>query len=190
MNDDRLASWVELYSPESEVEGLLLRSVLEGAGIHYFVKNDTFAGLMPGPRIALCNHRIFLVPEGELDEARRLVQELLHKTGAPEPRPYPLREKIRMVFEVLFFGWFLPGRRGHRSPPLRLVHTAAPSDEEPPRRTPDERSPTPRRGPPESPALRLVHPLRPKRRGRRRASPERSEPLADDSGSTDRTPPD
>lgn len=201
MNDDRLATWVELYSPESEVEGLLLRSVLDGAGIHYFVKNDTFAGLVPGPRIALCNRRIFLVPEEEITEARHLLEELLDKTTAPEPQQYPLREKIRMVFEVLFFGWFLPGRRGRRTPPLRLVHSAAPSDDEPPRRTPDERSPTPRRGPPESPPLRLVHPHRTPRRQRRsprRSSPERADPApasAPDAapasdGAEDRTPPD
>lgn len=177
MRGHDFARRVELYSPDSEVELLLLQSVLDAAGIDYFVKNKTFGALTPGPQIALCNRRTFLVPEDQLAEAREVVLEFLDRTGTPEPRPYPLREKLRMVFEFLFFGWFLPGKR-HRPPQLRLIHTAAPSDEPPPRRTPDERSPVPRRGPPR---LKLVHPRRPERR-----DPERSDP-ATTSGSRDRT---
>lgn len=186
MNEPRLERRVELYSPESEVEVLLLKSVLDAAGIDYFVKNDTFGGLTPGPQIALCNRRIFLVPEDRLDEARTLVRDLLDRTQAPEPRHYPLREKIRMVFEVLFFGWFLPGRRP-RLPRLRLVHSAAPGDVEPARRTPDERSTEPRRGPPD---LKLVHPHRPTRRvdPRPRRASERSDP-ANASEPEDHRPP-
>lgn len=178
MRDRDFARRVELYSPESEVELLLLQSVLDSAGIDYFVKNKSFGALTPGPQIALCNRRTFLVLEDQLPEAREVVLEFLDRTGAPEPRQYPLREKLRMVFEFLLFGWFLPGKR-HRPPQLRLIHTAAPSDEPPPRRTPDERSAVPRRGPPR---LKLVHPRRPERRG-----PERSDP-ATTSGSRDRTP--
>ena len=89
MNDDRLATWVELYSPESEVEGLLLRSVLDGAGIHYFVKNDTFAGLVPGPLIAQCNRRIFLVPEEELPDGPRYRHTLAFYPIPSAPRGAP-----------------------------------------------------------------------------------------------------
>lgn len=183
MREPSFARRVELYSPESEIELVLLQSVLDAAGIDYFVKNKTFGGLTPGPQIALCNRRTFLVPEDQLAEAREVVREFLHRTGAPEPRRYPLREKIRMVVEFLFFGWFLPGRR-HRPPQLRLIHTAAPGDDQPPRRTPDERSPVPRRGPPR---LRLVHPRRPERRDPEPHDPDRSDP-ATTSGARDRTP--
>lgn len=183
MKETSFSRRVELYSPETEVELILLQSVLTAAGIDYFVKNKTFGALTPGPQIALCNRRTFLVPEDQLAEARELVREFLHRTGAPEPRRYPLREKIRMVVEFLFFGWFLPGRR-HRPPQLRLIHTAPPGDDQPPRRTPDERSPVPRRGPPR---LRLVHPRRPERRHPEPHDPERSDP-ATTSGARDRTP--
>lgn len=148
---------VELYSPETEVEVLLLKSVLDSAGIDYFVKNDTFGALTPGPQIAMCNRRIFLVPEDQLDEAREVVREFLRRTEIPQPRRYPLREKIRMVFEVLLFGWFLPGRR-HRLPQLHLIHGTAPGNDEPVLRSTEGVGSEPHRGPPR---LVLVHPPRP-----------------------------
>lgn len=196
MDAAQYARRVELYSPDSDVEVLMLKSVLDAAGIDYFVQNDTFGGLMPGLQIALCNRRTFFVWEDELAEARAVVREFLHKTRAREPRHYPLREKIRMVFEVLLFGWLVPGRRHRqRLPELRLIRSQPPGSDEPAPRTPDERSSMDRRGPPK---LELVHSARPRRRPSKRPpwngppAPAGSDPVSPSgsgpSGAPDRKP--
>jgi len=174
----RIERRIELYSPESEVEVLLLKSILDAAGIDYFVKNDTFGSLAIGPPIAHYNRKTFFVAEHQLGEAQGLVREFLHRTVPPRPRQYRLRDKLRMVFEFLLFGWFLPGgRRGRREPELRLIHGARPSDS-PPRATHrgEGRGERSRRGPP----LRLIPPAA-------GDSPETSAPSTT-AGSERRTP--
>lgn len=117
---------IELYSPDSEAELLILRSILVAAEIPHFVHNDTFGSLVAGPRIALYNRKKIFVPEIDRDEAEELLAEFLRKQASPllEPRrSYTLRDKARMVLEVLLFGWFLPGKR-FRPAPIRLVKGA------------------------------------------------------------------
>ncbi|MEE8138015.1 MAG: DUF2007 domain-containing protein [Thermoanaerobaculia bacterium] len=117
---------VQLYSPESESQLLVLRSVFEDARIPYFVHNDAFGSLLAGPRIAHLNRKMILVHRADLDEARALLGEFLEKTtsgrDAERASRYSLRDKLRMVLEFLIFGWFLPGRRQPRPPTLRVVH--------------------------------------------------------------------
>lgn len=125
---------IELYAPRSEGELLILRSILDDAGIPHFVLNDAFGSLVAGPRIALYNGKRILVHEIDLPEARSLVGEYLARTGgarSPIPAPYRFRDKLRMVAEFLLFGWFLPGRRYRAAPPLRLVKGFRVSPREP-----------------------------------------------------------
>lgn len=115
---------IELYSPENESELMILRSILDDAGIPHFVHNDTFGSMVAGPRIAHYNRKRILVAEYDHDEALDLVAEYLLKTDIePEPisRDFTLFDKLRMVFELLLFGWFMPGRRYHSVPELKLV---------------------------------------------------------------------
>lgn len=117
---------VELHSPEDEGDLLLLRSILDSAGLCYFVKGDLFGSLAVGPRIDHWNRKTLYVHRHDAEEARELVAEFLAKTARPadraarEPRG---RDVLRMVLELLFFGWFMPGRRSRPSPPpdLRLI---------------------------------------------------------------------
>ena len=116
----------ELFSPRSEPELLLLRSILDDAGIYYFVKNDLFGSLAVGPQIDHYNRKTVYVRPEELEEAQALLGEFLEKTGLGEPaRAEDLRliDVLRMVFELLVFGWFMPGRHRRRRPPpkLRLI---------------------------------------------------------------------
>lgn len=116
----------ELHSPANEPELLLLRSVLDGAGIFYFVKGDLFGSLTLGPPIDHYNRKTIYVHPDDEQDARELVAEFLSKTADARrsaARDLRLRDVLRMVAEVLFFGWFMPGRR-HRSAPrpeLRLI---------------------------------------------------------------------
>lgn len=116
----------ELYSPATEPELLLLRSVLDGAGIFYFVKGDLFGSLTLGPQIDHYNRRTIYVHPSEVEEARELVTEFLAKTAEPRraaAQDLRLRDVLRMVLEVLVFGWFMPGRRHRRGrpPELRVI---------------------------------------------------------------------
>lgn len=117
---------VELYSPETEAQLLLLRSVLDDAGIYYFVKNDVFGSLALGPRIDHYNRKTVYVHPAEADDARALLGEFLDKTALDDPAPAEdlrLTDVLRMVLEVLVFGWFMPGRRRRpgKRPDLRVI---------------------------------------------------------------------
>lgn len=115
---------IELHSPDSEGELLFLKSLLDEAGIPYYVHNERFGSLMAGPQIAHYNRKTIWVHEADRHEAAALISDFLHRTGAHEPGPrraYTFGEKLRMIGEVLLFGWFLPGRRPRRGPQLRLV---------------------------------------------------------------------
>ena len=121
---------IELYSPDHESELLVLRSVLDASGIRYFVKNDLFGSLTVGPRIDHYNRKTIYVHQEDLDLARPLLAEFLAKTeaGAP-PEPPSGRDVLRMLTELLLFGWFMPGRRRRPSPPpeLHLIDGDAPA---------------------------------------------------------------
>ena len=115
---------IELYSPDTESELLILRSVLDDAGIPHFVHNDTFGSMVAGPRIAHYNRKRILVPETDYEDALDLVSEYLLKTEE-EPQlnsqGLTLADKLRMVLELLLFGWFMPGKRFQATPKLELV---------------------------------------------------------------------
>lgn len=115
---------IELHSPDSEGELLFLKSLLDEAAIPYFVHNERFGSLLAGPQIALYNRKTIWVHESDHREAAALVADFLQRTAPTEPerrRRYTTLEKLRMIGEVLLFGWFLPGRRPRRGPELKLV---------------------------------------------------------------------
>jgi len=140
--DRRLGALVELFSPRSEAELLLLRSILDDAGIYIFVKNDAFGSLAIGPQIEHCNRKTIYVRPEETEEAQALLSEFLDKTALGDPVPageLRLGDVLRMVVELLVFGWFMPGRRRRPSPSpeLRVIRgggegRSAPADESPP----------------------------------------------------------
>jgi hypothetical protein len=126
---------VELDSPRSEVELLVLRGVLDGAGFLCFVKNDQFGSLAVGPQIDHYNRKTIFIHEDQLEDARALLAEIRSRPAVEptEPAPRPgLGDVLRMIVELLLFGWIVPGRRHHRSrePELRLIRGG--DDGEPP----------------------------------------------------------
>lgn len=134
---------IDVYSPRSETELLLLRSILDDAGVHYFVKNDVFGSLTIGPQIELYNRKTLCVADSDADEARHLIRGFLLRIDETDNEgaesSYTLADKLRMVAEVLFFGWIIPGRRRHeKGPRLRLVKgTGVPDEAEKNRRSAD-----------------------------------------------------
>lgn len=103
---------------------LFLKSLLDDAGIPYYVHNERFGSLLAGPQIAHYNRKTIWVHETDREDAAALIADFLDRTGDDEPRArraYTWREKLRMVGEFLLFGWFLPGRRPRRGTELTLV---------------------------------------------------------------------
>jgi hypothetical protein len=105
---------VKLFSPDNEIELALIRSLLDGAAIPYFVHNDHFGTMRIGPRIDLLNKKTVMVPPLFVDQARQVLADFLEMQAQPDgmAKPvYSLADKLRMVFETLIFGWFVPGPR-------------------------------------------------------------------------------
>ncbi len=105
---------VPLYSPQNESEATLLKSILDSEGINYFVRNDNFGSLEVGPRIGLFNAKMIEVQDDQYERANELLSDYFEKTKKePEEsaKEYSWFDKIRMVIEVLVFGWLMPGRK-------------------------------------------------------------------------------
>ncbi len=107
-------NYVPLYSPQNESELTLLKSILDSESINYFVSNDNFGSLEVGPRIGLLNAKMIEVQDDQYERANELLLDYFEKTKKePEEsgKEYSWFDKIRMVIEVLVFGWLMPGRR-------------------------------------------------------------------------------
>ena len=107
----------KLYSPINDAELAIIRSILDGEGIQYFVHNDHFGTLQVGPPIDLFNLKTIMVSEDQYERAKEIVDDFLASTkniSTPPPHRYSLTDKIRMVFETLIFTWFIPGNKWKR----------------------------------------------------------------------------
>jgi hypothetical protein len=103
---------IKLYSPRNQAELALIESILEEDNIPYFIHNNHFGSLEIGPLIDIYNKKTIMVEEAYEERAKELLQDFLAATKEDRVpiAPYSIFDKIRMAFEVLFFGWFIPGR--------------------------------------------------------------------------------
>jgi hypothetical protein len=99
---------IKLYSPPNQAELAIIESILEEENIPYFIHNNHFGSLEIGPLIDIYNKKTIMVEEAYEEQARELLQDFLAATATTPP--YSIFDKIRMVFEVLFCFWFVPGR--------------------------------------------------------------------------------
>jgi len=109
---------IKLYSPENESELALIKSLFEIEHINYYVLNDHFGTLKVGPKIDLYNAKTIYVSEEDLNFAKDILLDFLESTkngNKPFKPQYSIPDKIRMVIEMLVFGWFIPGNRWNRN---------------------------------------------------------------------------
>lgn len=104
---------VKVAFPESPIELAIAESLLEANDIPYFVHNAGFGGLYPGVQIELYNRMSIMVPTPVAEEAIAVLSVLSRPDVTPQQTEYTLASKIRMVFETLFFSWFIPDKKQH-----------------------------------------------------------------------------
>ena len=110
----------KLYSPNNDSELALIKSILDGEGIPYFVHNDHFGTLKVGPKIELFNAKTIMVAEKDYEVSKEIVDDFLKNTQedlAKTKSKYSIRDKIRMVIEAILFTWFIPGNRWNKRKP-------------------------------------------------------------------------
>ncbi|MEW6543260.1 MAG: DUF2007 domain-containing protein [Nitrospirota bacterium] len=66
---------VKLIEPRDEGELALIKSLLDGNGIQFFVQNEHFGSLYPGLPLPF-NRRVVMVHEADLDRAETLMGNL------------------------------------------------------------------------------------------------------------------
>ncbi len=102
----------KLYSPQNEAELSVIRSILDGESIHYFVHNDHFGTMRTGPPIELLNVKSIMVIEQHFEQASEILSDYLNNVKSESFKSeYSLKDKIRMVIETLLFSWFIPGKK-------------------------------------------------------------------------------
>jgi len=71
---------IEVYSPRNEAELAIIKSLLNGEGIEFFVRNEHFGSLKVGPWIELFNAKMIFVHTEHYDSARELISDFLEAT--------------------------------------------------------------------------------------------------------------
>jgi hypothetical protein len=71
---------VKLIELHDEGQLALLKSLLDGNGISYFIRNEHFGSLYPGSASPL-NARVVMVPEVEVGRAGALLHQLTMSSG-------------------------------------------------------------------------------------------------------------
>ena len=69
---------IELYSPCNESELVLIKSILDAEHINYFVKNDKFGSMMPGPTMSFLNEKMIVVQGDQYEKAKALLSGYLN----------------------------------------------------------------------------------------------------------------
>lgn len=106
---------VPLVSPTSEADLVTTVALLDAHGIPTHVQGGWFGSLLPGPLIPSYNAKTILVPEELLRDARDLLATpvaLPDFDDEPEPPPAAassqVKSTLRVLVELLLFGWFIP----------------------------------------------------------------------------------
>ncbi|MBM4121676.1 MAG: DUF2007 domain-containing protein [Nitrospira sp.] len=74
---------VPLIEPQDEGELALIKSLLDGNNIRYFVQNEHFGSLYPGLPLPF-NRRVVMVDESDLGRAGTLLGKLTMDEGADQ----------------------------------------------------------------------------------------------------------
>jgi hypothetical protein len=122
----------KIFTPENEIELIMVKGLLEAAQIPFYVQNDHFGGLYIGPQIQHFNQRAIMVAPEYAVRSKEIIAEFIATQQQVKPESSaqversPLLEKLRLLGEALLFCWIVP--RKHRRKPSD-AERAAESDE-------------------------------------------------------------
>lgn len=102
---------VRVARPETETHLALIVSALEAEDIPFFVHNAGMGGLMPGLQIPSYNARTLMVPAPYAENAMEIIAAL----QLDGHQPLDTGDKLRVLFEAILLGWFVPARRRRRA---------------------------------------------------------------------------
>lgn len=105
---------VRVFTPQTLSEATVVVALLEAHEIPVLRHNGLLAGLLPGVQVNAYNTQSIMVPEEHAADALELLAQFRQR---PEVAAPP-RSLVRMVFEALFFAWFVPGSRPSRAAPV------------------------------------------------------------------------
>src|SRR5687767_600615 len=105
---------VRVFTPQTLSEATVVVALLEAHEIPVLRHNGLLAGLLPGVQVNAYNSQSIMVPEERAADALELLAQFRERSEvAAAPRSI-----ARMVFETLFFAWFVPGSRPSRATPV------------------------------------------------------------------------
>ena len=105
---------VRAYTPRNEVELAMLKGLLAQEGISFYVQNENFGALKAGPQIPLFNARTIMIPKEQYLEAKEIINGFMssaYEEDRKDTYQYTFKEKLRMLLEIVLFGWVVPGKR-------------------------------------------------------------------------------
>ena len=104
-------SLVVVAQPWSESELSVMLCTLEAHRIPAFVQGAGFGSLKPGPQIDSYNARRIMVSSSFAAEAREALEVFTHQGEPATFRRPSILNVVRAIFELVLFGWFVPGNR-------------------------------------------------------------------------------
>jgi len=109
-------SLVVIAQPWSESELSVMLCTLEAHRIPAFVQGAGFGSLKPGPQIDFYNARRIMVSSSLVGEARQALEVFTRQSEPPTFCRPSFLNVVRSIFEVILFGWFVPGNRRRAAP--------------------------------------------------------------------------
>jgi hypothetical protein len=105
-------SYVRVFSPDTESELAVVVAMLEAHGISCFTHGRNIGSIYPGIQINAFNTQNVMVPEEQVQDALELIRQFREAAPARADSPtMSWRDKLRIIFEVLLLGWFVPGHK-------------------------------------------------------------------------------
>ncbi|MFO7832462.1 MAG: DUF2007 domain-containing protein [Desulfuromonadaceae bacterium] len=104
----------KIFTPENEIELVMVKGLLEAAQIPFYVQNDHFGGLYIGPQIMHFNQRAIMVAPEHAARSKEIIAEFLASQTQAEPESSAQKEhtsgleKLRLLAEAVLFCWIVP----------------------------------------------------------------------------------
>ena len=99
---------ITICHPYDEMELSFLICILNREEIPHLIIGQHFGSIFPGLQIASYNERTIQVPKGYEERAIEVIDEF-RNIDVRLDQSFTLTSKIRIIFEAVLFGWFIPG---------------------------------------------------------------------------------